>query len=135
MATQSPLRLSAASEPELFLARFPPAALIDEVQYAPELFAHIKMAVDTARRPGMYWLTGSQAFHRALLPVGANRAVAPSGAILVGGPPRAESRRGGAPTIRLAAAPARYDAATPRDRAFDFWRRVGKARTTSPTDA
>jgi len=51
------------------------------------------------------------------------------------GPPRAESRRGGAPTIRLAAAPARYDAATPRDRAFDFWRRVGKARTTSPTDA
>ena len=63
MATQSPLRLSAASEPELFLARFPPAALIDEVQYAPELFAHVKMAVDTARRPGMYWLTGSQAFH------------------------------------------------------------------------
>ena len=87
MATQSPLRLSAASEPELFLARFPPAALIDEVQYAPELFAHIKMAVDTARRPGMYWLTGSQAFHRALLPVGANRAVAPSGAILVGALP------------------------------------------------
>ena len=54
------------------------------------------------------------------------------------GPPsgRISSRRGGgAPTIRLAAAPARYDAATPRDRAFDFLRRVGKARTTSPTDS
>lgn len=59
-----PLALQLArTDPALFLARFPPPVLIDEVQYAPELFAHIKMAVDAARRPGMYWLTGSQAFH------------------------------------------------------------------------
>ena len=44
-----PLALQLArTDPALFLTRFPPPVLIDEVQYAPELFAHIKMAVDTA---------------------------------------------------------------------------------------
>lgn len=37
--------------------------LIDEIQYAPELLPHIKMAVDERRRSGMFWLTGSQPFH------------------------------------------------------------------------
>ena len=36
---------------------------IDEVQYAPELFSQIKIAVDQTQQPGMYWLTGSQKFH------------------------------------------------------------------------
>ena len=36
--------------------------LIDEVQYAPELFSQIKMAADARREPGAYWLTGSQPF-------------------------------------------------------------------------
>ena len=36
--------------------------LIDEVQYAPELFSYIKIAVDNGAAPGSYWLTGSQAY-------------------------------------------------------------------------
>ena len=36
--------------------------LIDEVQYAPELFAYIKMNVDKNHEPGAFWLTGSQVF-------------------------------------------------------------------------
>ena len=56
------LRL-AREDPALFLQRFEPPVLIEEIQYAPELLPHIKMAVDSARRPGMFWLTGSQPFH------------------------------------------------------------------------
>jgi predicted AAA+ superfamily ATPase len=56
------LRL-AREDPALFLQRFEPPVLIDEIQYAPELLPHIKMAVDSAHRPGMFWLTGSQPFH------------------------------------------------------------------------
>jgi predicted AAA+ superfamily ATPase len=59
-----PLALRLAKEdPPLFLQRFPAPALIDEIQYAPELLPYIKIAVDNDRRPGMYWLTGSQPFH------------------------------------------------------------------------
>ena len=47
----------------LFLQRFPPPVLIDEIQYAPELLPHIKMAADRAGQPGLFWLTGSQQFH------------------------------------------------------------------------
>ena len=36
--------------------------LIDEVQYAPELFPYIKIKVDEEQKRGMYWLTGSQQF-------------------------------------------------------------------------
>jgi len=53
----------AKEEPKLFLERFPPPLLIDEIQYAPELLPHIKMAVDQNRNPGQFWLTGSQQFH------------------------------------------------------------------------
>jgi len=59
-----PLVLSLAkTEPTLFMQRFPPPVLIDEIQYAPELLPHIKMAADRAQRPGLFWLTGSQQFH------------------------------------------------------------------------
>ena len=59
-----PMALQLAREdPALFLQRFPPPVLIDEIQYAPGLFPHLKMAVDAARKPGMFWLTGSQQFH------------------------------------------------------------------------
>ncbi len=54
---------AAKEEPALFLQRFPPPVVIDEIQYAPELLPYIKMAVDTDRSPGMFWLTGSQQFH------------------------------------------------------------------------
>ena len=40
----------------------PAPVLIDEVQYAPELFSYIKIKIDQGASPGSYWLTGSQAF-------------------------------------------------------------------------
>lgn len=57
------LRGLARSEPGIFLQRFPPPVLIDEIQYAPELLPAIKMSVDNNPLPGAFWLTGSQQFH------------------------------------------------------------------------
>ncbi len=45
-----------------FLQIHQPPILIDEVQYAPELFTYIKVYVDEHREPGAFWLTGSQVF-------------------------------------------------------------------------
>ena len=56
-------RRLAKTEPATFLALHQPPVLIDEAQYAPELFSYIKMAVDQGAAPGAFWLTGSQAFH------------------------------------------------------------------------
>jgi predicted AAA+ superfamily ATPase len=53
----------ARDDPALFLQRYPGPVLIDEIQYAPGLLPHIKMAVDSDREPGRFWLTGSQQFH------------------------------------------------------------------------
>jgi predicted AAA+ superfamily ATPase len=59
-----PLALQLALEDgALFLQRYAPPLLIDEVQYAPNLLPLIKRAVDQSRRPGEFWLTGSQPFH------------------------------------------------------------------------
>lgn len=55
-------RRLAKTDPALFLELHPAPVLIDEVQYAPELFSHIKIKVDKGAAPGSYWLTGSQAF-------------------------------------------------------------------------
>ena len=56
-------RILAQNDPELFLEENPPPVLIDEVQYAPELFPHIKMYVDTHKnQKGAFWLTGSQKY-------------------------------------------------------------------------
>lgn len=52
----------AKNDPELFLQLHKPPILIDEVQYAPELFSYIKISVDKNREPGLFWLTGSQVF-------------------------------------------------------------------------
>ena len=53
----------AEKEPATFLQRHPPPVLIDEVQYAPGLFRHLKVAVDAHRtRNGQFLLTGSQKF-------------------------------------------------------------------------
>ena len=56
------IRALAQTDPELFLQRYAPPVLIDEVQYAPELFPYIKIIVDQRRQPGDFWLTGSQMF-------------------------------------------------------------------------
>lgn len=53
----------AREEPALFLQRFKPPVLIDEMQYAPQLLPHIKMHVDKNKKRGQFWLTGSQQFH------------------------------------------------------------------------
>lgn len=59
-----PLVMSLAKQdPALFMQRFPAPVTIDEIQYAPELLPYIKIEVDRAQRPGLYWLTGSQQFH------------------------------------------------------------------------
>jgi predicted AAA+ superfamily ATPase len=56
------VRTLARQDPGLFLQRFPPPVLIDEVQYAPQLLSGIKLQVDRQRQPGAFWLTGSQHF-------------------------------------------------------------------------
>lgn len=55
-------RKMAQTDPALFLELHPAPVLIDEVQYAPELFSYIKMKIDNGAEPGSYWLTGSRAF-------------------------------------------------------------------------
>ena len=55
-------RRLAKSDPALFLELHPAPVLIDEVQYAPELFSYIKIQVDNGAAPGAYWMTGSQSF-------------------------------------------------------------------------
>jgi len=56
------IRLLAQTDPELFLQRYAPPVLIDEVQYAPQLFPYIKIIADQRKQPGNFWLTGSQMF-------------------------------------------------------------------------
>lgn len=59
----SPFERNLANEdPELFLHRYEPPVLIDEIQYAPDLLHYIKIHVDENGIPGQFWLTGSQQF-------------------------------------------------------------------------
>lgn len=55
-------RAAAQQDPAGFIERLELPVLIDEVQYAPNLFPYIKMAVDKISKPGIFWLTGSQQF-------------------------------------------------------------------------
>lgn len=52
----------AKNDPALFLQLHKSPVLIDEVQYAPELFTYIKIHIDKNHHPGDFWLTGSQIF-------------------------------------------------------------------------
>ena len=62
----------AERDPGSFLSRYPPPVIVDEVQYAPGLFRHLKVAVDRDRgRAGSFLLTGSQ-------PLGLMRSVSDS---------------------------------------------------------
>ena len=56
------IRNLAKTDPKLFLMNHPGKVIIDEVQYAPELFSYIKMEVDDSKEKGRFWLTGSQKF-------------------------------------------------------------------------
>ena len=53
---------TAKSDPYLLFQTSKPPLLIDEVQYVPELFPHIKMLVDNQDKTGQVWMTGSQQF-------------------------------------------------------------------------
>jgi predicted AAA+ superfamily ATPase len=52
----------AKSDPVLFFQTYKPPIIIDEVQYAPELFGQIKVLCDESEETGLFWLTGSQQF-------------------------------------------------------------------------
>jgi len=68
------IRSLAQTDPEAFLQKYAPPVIIDEVQYAPNLFTYIKIWVDehrhkykfgkikSANPAGAFWLTGSQKF-------------------------------------------------------------------------
>lgn len=56
------IRYLAKNDPGLFMQRYTPPVLIDEIQYATELLPYIKMAVDKSQRNNDFWLTGSQSF-------------------------------------------------------------------------
>jgi predicted AAA+ superfamily ATPase len=55
-------RETARKDPRRFIEENPPPVIIDEVQYAPELFPYIKLYADKSRQNGLFWLTGSQKF-------------------------------------------------------------------------
>jgi predicted AAA+ superfamily ATPase len=61
------VRELALNDPKAFLQKFEPPLIIDEVQYAPNIFSYIKIWVDEHRYKsndpaGSFWLTGSQKF-------------------------------------------------------------------------
>jgi len=53
---------SAVSEPGTFFRVSPPPLVLDEIQYAPQLFPHIKMLLDAQGQKGQFFLSGSQQY-------------------------------------------------------------------------
>lgn len=56
------LRLEAENSGKIFLSKYEPPLLIDEVQKAPKIFDALKLVVDRRRQPGQFFLTGSTQF-------------------------------------------------------------------------
>jgi len=56
------IRQQAVEDPRGFLANFGTKTIIDEAQYAPDLFSYIQTKVDAENETGMYLLSGSQNF-------------------------------------------------------------------------
>jgi predicted AAA+ superfamily ATPase len=52
----------AKTDPVLFFQTYKPPIIIDEAQYAPELFSQIKIICDESQETGLFWLTGSQQY-------------------------------------------------------------------------
>ncbi len=46
----------------MFMQRYTPPVLVDEIQYATELLPYIKMHADSSKQKGDIWITGSQVF-------------------------------------------------------------------------
>ena len=58
-----PIMLATAmSEPGTFFRASPPPLVLDEIQYAPQLFPHIKMLLDAQGQKGQFFLSGSQQY-------------------------------------------------------------------------
>jgi predicted AAA+ superfamily ATPase len=55
--------LKAKNDPQGFLQTYNPPIIIDEIQYAPDIFKYIKILVDNSAQKGLVWLTGSQQFN------------------------------------------------------------------------
>jgi predicted AAA+ superfamily ATPase len=55
-------RQLAQTNPALFIQRYEPPVIIDEVQYAPQLLTYIKIYVDSHKKDGNFWLMGSQKY-------------------------------------------------------------------------
>lgn len=53
----------AQRDPALFFQYYKPPVIIDEIQYAPQLFERIKYICDRSEEPGQFWLTGSQQYN------------------------------------------------------------------------
>ena len=49
-------------DPALFFQTYKPPIIIDEAQYAPELFSRVKELCDGSGETGLFWLTGSQQY-------------------------------------------------------------------------
>ncbi|MCL2650429.1 MAG: ATP-binding protein [Candidatus Azobacteroides sp.] len=56
------IRRQAIEDPRGFLDNFGMKTIIDEAQYAPDLFSYIQTKVDAENKTGMYFLSGSQNF-------------------------------------------------------------------------
>ncbi|MBI1909854.1 MAG: ATP-binding protein [Deltaproteobacteria bacterium] len=52
----------AESNPNEFFASLKEPVILDEVQYVPEIFRHLKVLIDRNRKNGRFFLTGSQSF-------------------------------------------------------------------------
>lgn len=52
----------AINDPKLFFQKYPTPILIDEIQYAPNLFSYIKLMADNHQQAGEFWLSGSQSY-------------------------------------------------------------------------
>ncbi len=56
------IRLRAKEDPLLFVKQIENGAILDEIQYVPELLSYIKSSIDEDRTAGKWILTGSQNF-------------------------------------------------------------------------
>jgi predicted AAA+ superfamily ATPase len=52
----------AIGDPDLFFQTYKLPILIDEIQYAPNLFPKIKILCDESEETGLIWMTGSQSY-------------------------------------------------------------------------
>lgn len=63
LTLDDPLLLTQAKEePQLFFLNHTGKLILDEIQYAPELFPLLKLHIDRQEENGLYLLSGSQAF-------------------------------------------------------------------------